>query len=59
VSEEWYWGAVEDDGRRDDLTAGARPMEKPGEEGLLLDGGDRTEEGVLVGPILVIVIANG
>lgn len=58
VSEEWYLIAAEVDGRREDLAAEVRPIEKPGEEGLLLMVGDRTEEGVLVGPILVIVIAN-
>ena len=53
---------VDDSGRRGVLDAGFRPTAKPGDEGLLpaceLDVGTRTEDGILVGPILVIVMAR-
>jgi hypothetical protein len=53
---------ADDSGRREVLDAEVRLAGNPGEEGLLpateLDVGTRTVEGVLVGPILVIVMAE-
>jgi hypothetical protein len=53
---------ADDSGRREFLDAEVRLEGNPGEEGLLpateLDVGTRTVEGVLVGPILVIVMAE-